>query len=211
MEESPSPKNYGTWVNANQNDTMEIPHLSSRLQKWLNCRRLNYSCGPASTLSKILGNSAMTLTPIGGDDFNPCLTPEKSSLKVNFPLHYVESTLKSSMFSGNILERDISESHELEDVASEDYEEIEFSVKKLSLASTSSLESHQSNFATLLAVCGQSVPSSFQDVFSKYWYVPCFLYTCLCMSISFFVIFHDASKQRHVLHMHLIRLSLSRL
>ncbi|GMN44113.1 hypothetical protein TIFTF001_013304 [Ficus carica] len=168
MEESPSPKNYGTWVSANQNDTMEIPHLSSRLQKWLNCRRLNYSCGPASTLSKILGNSAMTLTPIGGDDFNPCLTPEKLSLKVNFPLHCVESTLKSSMVSGNILERDISESHELEDMASEDCEEIEFSVKKLSLASTSSLESHQSNFATLLAVCGQSVPSSFQDVFSKY-------------------------------------------
>ncbi|EXB57536.1 hypothetical protein L484_022641 [Morus notabilis] len=154
-EESPSPKNYGTWVRANQNDSVAIPHLSSRLQKWLKCKRLNHSCGPTSTLSKILGTPSMTLTPIGGDDFDPfCLksTPKKSSIKVGLPLHYVEST-----------------SNEMEDVANESCEDIEFAVKKFSLASTSPLHSYQSNqFATLLAVCGQSVPTTFQDVFSKY-------------------------------------------
>ncbi|KAF4359357.1 hypothetical protein G4B88_024024 [Cannabis sativa] len=154
LEESPSPKVFGTWAGANNTDSVALTHLSTRLNKWLICRNLNYSCGPSSTLSKILGTPSVKLEPIDCGNIDPenMKTPEKSSAKGTSRLPCAEIT-----------------SHKVEDVGNESFEELEASVKKLSLASTSSSDALQFNpFATLLAVCEQSVPSKFQDVFSKY-------------------------------------------
>lgn len=176
LEESPSPKNFGTWAMANQPDTVAIPHLCSRLEKWLYSKKLN-PYGPSSTLSKILGTPAIITEAIGDNDFDSSnlKTPEKSSLKVSSHLHLVESRFKSSSIDKNVLERDIFKSPEThaKGVGNECCGDIEFSVKKLSLASTSTAldTEHLDPFAALLAVCGQSAPSKFQDVFSKYWLV----------------------------------------
>ncbi|XP_062081741.1 serine/threonine-protein kinase haspin homolog isoform X2 [Humulus lupulus] len=156
LEESPSPKNFGTWAGVNQTDSVALTHLSTRLNKWLICKNLNYSCGPSSTLSKILGTPSITLGPLDCDnlDSEKMKTPEKSSAKACSRLPHAETTSKS---------------YKVEDVGNEGSEELEASVKKLSLASTSSSDAVQFNpFATLLAVCEQSVPFKFQDVFSKY-------------------------------------------
>ncbi|PON98252.1 Tyrosine-protein kinase [Trema orientale] len=156
LEESPSPKKFGTWAGANQTDVVAMTHLSTRLNNWLISKKLNYSCGPSSTLSKILGTPSITQEPIGYDDFDSLSmrTPEKSSVKISSHLPYVEITSKS---------------HKMEDVGKEGSEDLEVAVKKLSLASASSSDAdHFNPFTTLLAVCEQSVPSKFQDVFSKY-------------------------------------------
>lgn len=174
LEESPSPKNFGTWAIANQTDIVAIPHLSSRLEKWLISKKLN-PYGPSSTLSKILGTPAMATETIDEEDFKllNLKTPEKYSLEVSSRVHSFESRLKSNFTDRNVLERDIIKSHKThaKGVENESCEDIGLAVKKLSLASTStSLETdHLDPFAALLAVCGQSTPSKLQDVFSKYW------------------------------------------
>lgn len=173
LEESPSPKKYGTWAIGNQTD-VAIPHLSSRLEKWLISKKLN-PYGPSSTLSKILGTPAKGPETIDEEDFDflNLNTTERSSFKVSSQLHSFESRLKSNLTDRNVLERDIIKSHKIDTkgVGNESCEDIEFAVKKLSLASTStsSETDHLDPFAALLAVCGQSTPSKFQDVFSKYW------------------------------------------
>lgn len=180
LEESPSPNNFSTWAMGNQTDNVAIPHLCSRLEKWLYSKKLN-PYGPSSTLSKILRTPAIAMEPISDNNFDlsNLKTPEKSSLKVSSNLHLVESIFKSSLIGGKDLEKDFVKSQETHGngVGNECCEDIEFSVKKLSLASTStSLDiDHLDPFAALLAVCGQSAPLKFQDVFSKYWLVSCFL------------------------------------
>ncbi|PON69588.1 Serine/threonine protein kinase [Parasponia andersonii] len=156
LEESPSPKKFGTWARANQTDVVAMTHLSTRLNNWLISKKINYSCGPSSTLSKILGTPSITQEPKCYDDFDSLSmrTPEKSSVKISSHLPYVKITSKS---------------HKMEDVGKESSEDLEVAIKKLSLASTSSSDAdHFNPFTTLLAVCEQSVPSKFQDVFSKY-------------------------------------------
>ncbi|KAI3417296.1 Protein kinase domain-containing protein [Psidium guajava] len=158
LEESPSPKKSGTWVVGNQTDTV-IPHLSSRLEKWLISKKLNHGCGPSSTLSKILETSAM---PSGVK----LETPIQSLMQIN-------SSMCPSLVCKNDLER---QGHsqlsklELKDVAEESCKDLEAAFRKLSLASTcdTSDGDHWNPFAALLAVCGQTAPSTLVDVFSKF-------------------------------------------
>ncbi|XP_030551714.1 serine/threonine-protein kinase haspin homolog isoform X2 [Rhodamnia argentea] len=158
LEESPSPKKSGTWVVGNQTDTV-IPHLSSRLEKWLISKKLNHSFGPSSTLSKILETSAM---PSGAK----LETPSQSLPRIN-------STMCPSLVCKNDLKRhghsQLSKL-ELKDVADESCKDLETAVRKLSLASTcDTSDGDQWNpFAALLAVCGQTAPSTLVDVFSKF-------------------------------------------
>ncbi|KAE8681253.1 hypothetical protein F3Y22_tig00111332pilonHSYRG00028 [Hibiscus syriacus] len=49
----PITKQFGTWATGNQTVPDPIPLISSRLEKWLLSKNLNFSCGPSSTLSKI--------------------------------------------------------------------------------------------------------------------------------------------------------------
>ncbi|KAG2695927.1 hypothetical protein I3843_07G034600 [Carya illinoinensis] len=174
LEESPSPKNFSTWAMGTQTNNIAIPHLSSRLEKWLISRKLNHTCGPSSTLSKILETPAMPLEPICGNDLNPSnlRTPEKSSMKTNSQLLAVHSRLCSILVDKDALERDHNSQYRNLVSGSEGQgccEDLEVAVKKLSLASTSvSFDSDQLDpFAALLAVCGQPSPSKLKDVFSN--------------------------------------------
>ncbi|XP_042986441.1 serine/threonine-protein kinase haspin homolog isoform X2 [Carya illinoinensis] len=174
LEESPSPKNFSTWAMGTQTNNIAIPHLSSRLEKWLISRKLNHTCGPSSTLSKILETPAMPLEPICGNDLNPSnlRTPEKSSMKTNSQLLAVHSRLCSILVDKDALERDHNSQYRNLVSGSEGQgccEDLEVAVKKLSLASTSvCFDSDQLDpFAALLAVCGQPSPSKLKDVFSN--------------------------------------------
>ncbi|KAK3441443.1 hypothetical protein EUGRSUZ_B01816 [Eucalyptus grandis] len=153
LEESPSPKKSGTWVVGNQTDSFVIPHLSSRLEKWLISKKLNHGCGPSSTLSKILETPAM----FSGAKLE---TPSGSLLQNN-------SSMCPSLICKNDLERHVHSQLIKLELKDEDLEE---AVRKLSLASTcdTSEGDNWNPFTALLAVCGQTAPSNFVDVFSKF-------------------------------------------
>ncbi|KAF2307342.1 hypothetical protein GH714_026480 [Hevea brasiliensis] len=175
LEESPSPKHFGTWATDNQTDTSSIPYLSSRLEKWLISKKLNSSSAPSTTLSKLLETPAMPLETICDNDFSAAnlKTPEKSSLKINSSLHSVQSRINAYLLSKYVSERK-SDSQTIRTMLTitddEGCKDIEAAVKKLSLASTSTSLDHDyvDPFSSLLAICGQSVPSTLLDVFSKY-------------------------------------------
>ncbi|XWS64411.1 hypothetical protein CRYUN_Cryun05aG0002300 [Craigia yunnanensis] len=82
LEESPSTKHFGTCATGNQTVTDPIPHVSSRLEKWLFSKKINFSCGPSTTLSKILETPAAQMDSIYSDglDFSSLRTPEKCNL-----------------------------------------------------------------------------------------------------------------------------------
>ncbi|KAJ9186043.1 hypothetical protein P3X46_005598 [Hevea brasiliensis] len=175
LEESPSPKHFGTWATDNQTDTSSIPYLSSRLEKWLISKKLNSCSAPSTTLSKLLETPAMPLETICDNDFSAAnlKTPEKSSLKINSSLHSVQSRINAYLLSKYVSERK-SDSQTIRTMLTitddEGCKDIEAAVKKLSLASTSTSLDHDyvDPFSSLLAICGQSVPSTLLDVFSKY-------------------------------------------
>ncbi|KAG4111664.1 hypothetical protein ERO13_D13G116600v2 [Gossypium hirsutum] len=141
LEESPSPKHFGTWATGNQTVTDPIPHVSSRLEKWLFSKKINFSCGPSTTLSKILETPAAPMDPIytSGLDLSSVKTPEKFS-----PVSVID--------------------------ADQGCEDIDAAIKKLSLASksTSSHLDRIDPFTSLLGICEQPEPMKFLDLFSKY-------------------------------------------
>ncbi|KAH8490656.1 hypothetical protein H0E87_022977 [Populus deltoides] len=99
------------------------------------------------------------------------ITPEKPVLKTNSKPHSVQSRIKSYLPSKDVLKRNsLSQKSSSMLVCDEGCEGIEGAIKKLSLASTSTLSDHDYGdpFAALLAVCGQSVPLTLLEVFSKY-------------------------------------------
>ncbi|XP_021830465.1 serine/threonine-protein kinase haspin homolog [Prunus avium] len=163
LEESPSPKPT-TWVAGNQTDTVALPKLCSPLDKWL-FKKLNFTFEPSSTLSKILQTSTMRpipSEPIGGNNLkSSSLKTPKNSSKVNSRLPSAQSRFELSLVDGSVLET-------VPDVGNDGCEDIVASVKKLSLASSSSDSEDLDPFRALLAVCGQSVPLKFRDVFSSY-------------------------------------------
>ncbi|KAF5729236.1 serine/threonine-protein kinase haspin [Tripterygium wilfordii] len=166
LEESPSPKKFGTWVGSeNQTDDVAISYLSSRLEKWLMSKKLNNNCGPSSTLSKILGVPPMRLESVDDDDLDSLnlKTPEKSSSH--------SKSINSSLLEKCVLRMDINLEKRNKVLVNEHVnccEDIETAVKKLSLASASVPFAHDHPFSALLAVCGQSAPSKLLEVFSKY-------------------------------------------
>ncbi|KAK2634612.1 hypothetical protein Ddye_029404 [Dipteronia dyeriana] len=176
LEESPSPKRFGTWTMGNQSDNVAITHLCSRLEKWLISKKLNYSCGSSSTLSKILETPSTTLKPIKREDFDASFlgTPEKSSPKITTGLQSIQSRPDKNITNKDVPQRDfISLSNELlVSVKEVSCEDIEVVVKKLSLASTSAALDldHVNPFAALLSVCDQLAPAKLLDVLSKYCY-----------------------------------------
>lgn len=141
LEESPSPKNFGTWAMGNQSVTDLVPLVSSRLEKWLFSKKLNFSCGPSSTLSKILETPAAPLDSIYSDDLDSSRlrTPEKSI------------QISASSVDGGC-------------------EDINAAIKKLSLVTSSDLDGVDP-FSALLEICQQLAPLRFFELFSKYWLV----------------------------------------
>ncbi|KAK8545933.1 hypothetical protein V6N12_026742 [Hibiscus sabdariffa] len=152
LEESPSPKHFGTWATGNQTIPDPIPHVSSRLEKWLLSKKINFSCGPSSTLSKILETPApMDLSYNDGLDFSIVKTPEKCG-----PV---------SASDGDQVCEDIINSSD----GDQGCEDINASIRKLSLASTTTTSLDCIDpFTALLGLCEQSAPLQFLDLFSKY-------------------------------------------
>ncbi|GLT88464.1 hypothetical protein SLE2022_064890 [Rubroshorea leprosula] len=174
LEESPSPKNFGTWAMGNKRDIIPIPHLTSRLEKWLISKKLNYSGGPSSTLSKIFETPASMETICEHDfDSSNLRTPEKSSCKVNLGLHSVQNNIHEGLVNTDVLENDVDSQKSnttLVSAGDEGCEAIEAEVRKLSLtsASTSLDLDHVDPFSKLLEICQQTTPSKLLDVFAKY-------------------------------------------
>ncbi|KAK8994254.1 hypothetical protein V6N11_045353 [Hibiscus sabdariffa] len=152
LEESPSPKHFGTWATGNQTVPDPIPHVSSRLEKWLLSKKINFSCGPSSTLSKILETPAAPMDLSYTDDleFSIVKTPEKGG-----PV---------SASDGDQVCEDINASD-----GDQGCEDINASIRKLSLASTPTTSLDPIDpFTALLGICEQSAPLQFLDLFSKY-------------------------------------------
>nr|VDD08065.1 unnamed protein product [Brassica rapa] len=164
VEESPSPKtkNASTWINGEQ-VVPEVPHLATRLEKWLISKKLNRPCGPSSTLSKILETSHSTtrLEPILDDDALDALalgTPESASNSSIFRL--IQS-------GGDSL--DAEDAPSVRKIKTEEID-LEDELKRLSLTSdlASSHLDYEKPFLDLLSACGQMRPSNFMEVFSKF-------------------------------------------
>ncbi|KAH8490708.1 hypothetical protein H0E87_023014 [Populus deltoides] len=117
--------------------------------------------------------SLASMSTLSDHDLNivDLITPENPDLKTNSKMHSVQSRIKSYLQSIDVLERNsLSQKSSSMLVCDEGCEGIEGAIKKLSLASTSTLSDHDYGdpFAALLAVCGQSVPLTLLEVFSKY-------------------------------------------
>ncbi|ESW35288.1 hypothetical protein PHAVU_001G222600 [Phaseolus vulgaris] len=167
LEESPSPKK-NTWITDDLKQEGPMPTICSRLEKWLHSKRLNSSCGPSSTLSKILDASSTRLEGIQDIDFS---TPELRTLEPTEKSNSLQ-TIKTGDRKTSV-ENDIHLQQTNEKMlfaqSGEGCENIDAAVKKLSLISTSSSidNDHISPFSALLAICGQSAPSLLQDIFSS--------------------------------------------
>ncbi|KAG5391052.1 hypothetical protein IGI04_032593 [Brassica rapa subsp. trilocularis] len=178
VEESPSPKtkNASTWINGEQ-VVPEVPHLATRLEKWLISKKLNRPCGPSSTLSKILETSHSTtrLEPILDDDALDALalgTPESASNSSIFRL--IQSGGDSLDAEDAPVTKIKAEEIEFEDesvrkIKTEEID-LEDELKRLSLTSdlASSHLDYEKPFLDLLSACGQMRPSNFMEVFSKF-------------------------------------------
>ncbi|RWR76366.1 serine/threonine-protein kinase haspin isoform X1 [Cinnamomum micranthum f. kanehirae] len=184
MEESPSPKNLGTWAVGTQNAHV-VHDLSSILERWMISKRLTCGHMPSGLLAKIWETPILSTgsTNIDVSDSSSEKTPEKTS-KISFKSIYLSSihekqterhTLSQESDIINVLNKihidgagSVRDSHEGTEVLAEgdiDFEDL--GIKKLSL--TSSLgEDYRDAFAKLLMVCGQSVPSRLSEVFSQY-------------------------------------------
>lgn len=146
----------------------EMPHLSTRLEKWLISKKLNRACGPSSTLSKILENSTTRLEPICDDD------DAFDSLASNTSVFRLIQSCDDSLAAEDVPVRKIkTEEIDLEDELKQEID-LEDELKRLSL--TSDLISphldFEKSFIDLLSACGQIQPSNFMEAFSKFWYGP---------------------------------------
>lgn len=142
----------------------EMPHLSTRLEKWLIAKKFNRACGPSSTLSKIFENSSTRLESICDNEASVSLalkTPEKSSAS-NTSVFRLIPSCDNSLAAEDVPVRKIkTEAIDLED-----------ELKQLSLTSDliSTHLDFDKSFLDLLSACGQRQPSNFMEAFSNFWY-----------------------------------------
>ncbi|KAK3025045.1 hypothetical protein RJ639_043323 [Escallonia herrerae] len=175
LEESPSPKKSGTWTTGIQYDKIVLSHLSSALEKWLITKKLNFSCGPSGSLSKILETPALREAYRRGYGFgsSSSKTPEIAPLQIHSGLHSVLNRFDSSVVGKDVFARRISSrksSQEIQDLDEEGCQDIEAGVRNLCLTSQhSSLDGlYLDPLVALLTVCGMSAPSTLLEVFSDY-------------------------------------------
>lgn len=162
LEASPSPNKSSTWTMGEQ-VVPEMPHLSTRLEKWLISKKLNHDCSPSSTLSKILENSATRQESICDNDAFDSLTlktPDKSSAG-NTSVFRLIPSCDDSLAAEDVPVRKIK----MEEIDLKD------ELKRLSLTSNliSTHLDFDKSFLDLLSACGQTQPSNFMEAFSKFW------------------------------------------
>ncbi|PKI53069.1 hypothetical protein CRG98_026530 [Punica granatum] len=161
LEESPSPKKSSTWVVGNQTDLAALPPLSTRLERWLMSKRLNFTGEPSSTLSKILESPAIETN---------LETPRLASQHICSGAHSILKSIDPSSMNKSYVQiyTNMEKGRlDLKDTGDDSHKDLDAAIKKLSLASASDSD-FLDPFTQLLAVCGQSAPTGFLDVFSKY-------------------------------------------
>ncbi|CAI0552017.1 unnamed protein product, partial [Linum tenue] len=164
LEESPSPKHISTWVATNEADAAAaVQPVSSRLPNWLISHNFNSDSNLSTTLSKILETPAVrSANGVGGFKLK---APEKSASNIRSYKHSTLARIHAYLEDQFVAQTDSGE----ETMSGDGCRDIEAAIKKLSLASTSSLDLDFADpFPALLAYCGQSAPSTLLDVFSNY-------------------------------------------
>ncbi|KAI3770900.1 hypothetical protein L6452_02048 [Arctium lappa] len=172
LEESPSPQNK-TWVMGMKN-SIAASHISSVLKKWLLTQKLNYSCEPSASLSRILETPGLSRGDSIHDDVLefPSLKTFETTSGATAGVKSNHSKYNSSLI-GDVLERHTSSTKRIEEIqttSEKDSQDIEVAIRTLSLSSQNSLldEQRWDPLLSLLAVCGQSSPSTFSDVLFEY-------------------------------------------
>lgn len=173
LEESPSPQKK-TWVMGTKNSVV-ASHISTVLKKWLLTQKLNRSCEPSASLSRILETPGLSRDSIHGGvlEFPSLKTCLETNSGATTGVKSNHSKYNSSLIGDNVLERHTSSTkrtEEIQTVSEKDSEDIEVAIRNLSLSSLNSLldEQRWDPLLALLAVCGQSSPSTFSDVLSEY-------------------------------------------
>ncbi|KAI3509046.1 hypothetical protein L1887_24070 [Cichorium endivia] len=152
LEESPSPQ-CKTWVMGNKNYVTQS-HISSVLKKWLLSHKPDRSCGPSTSLSRILDTPGDSIHIHDG-------VLDLSSLKASLE--------PQTSFTSNHNLGSHTRFEETENTGEKGSEEVEYAIRNLSLSSHNSFNEQQWDpLSALLAVCGQSSPSTFSDVLSQY-------------------------------------------
>lgn len=172
LEESPSPQKK-TWVMGTKN-SVAASHISSVLKKWLLTQKLNCSCEPSASLSRILETPGLSRDSIHDDvlEFSCLKTCFETTSGATAGVKSNHSKYSSSLI-GDVLERRTFSTKRIEEIqttSEKDSQDIEVAVRNLSLSSQNSLldEQRWDPLLALLAVCGQSSPSTFSEVLSEY-------------------------------------------
>ncbi|KAF3793275.1 Serine/threonine-protein kinase haspin [Nymphaea thermarum] len=188
VEESPSPKNLGRWVQEHGEKQMRLQDMRSAfhpvLRKWLRKQPVSYG---SASLTDILETQLTPKHDLGdaessevSDSCSDKLmhqgsssislgcgkTGEESSPSLDNIIRS-SSIVAQSKGKGNVKKvQDVTENGECEN----DEKELEVAVERLSLYSSSSSScQHVNAFTKLLKLCGQSSPSTLSDAFSEFW------------------------------------------
>ncbi|OMO86240.1 Glycoside hydrolase, family 17 [Corchorus capsularis] len=173
LEESPSPKN--SWVVGNRSITEPIPHVSSRLEKWLS-KKLNLCCEPSSTLSKILETPSTLMDPTYISDWDSTPATSKDPTYIS-DQDSTSATLKDPIYISDDQDSGLTTPEKCNKISTssadegfKDVKDIDAAIRKLSLASTATSVDIDcvDSFASLLEICKQSTPLKLLDLFSKY-------------------------------------------
>ncbi|XP_031486957.1 serine/threonine-protein kinase haspin homolog isoform X2 [Nymphaea colorata] len=190
VEESPSPKNLGRWVQEPGEKQMRLQDMRSAfhpvLRKWLRKQPVSYG---SASLTDILESQLTPKHDLGDAEssevsdscsdklMHQCSnsislgcgkTGEENSPSIDNIIRS-SSIVAQSKGKGNVKKvQDVTENGECEN----DEKEIEVAVERLSLYSSSSSScQHVNAFTKLLKLCGQSSPSTLSDAFSEFCHI----------------------------------------
>ncbi|RXH82110.1 hypothetical protein DVH24_036451 [Malus domestica] len=178
LVESPSPKPT-TWVAGNQADAAALPKLCSPLDKGNFNEKLpinGYSKSSISLLPllahclryyKLQPFDLCLWNPLGRNFTSSSLKTWQNYSKFSSRLPYTQSIFDFSSAEFCVCESGTIKS--MADAGNDGCEDIEASVKKLSLGSSSSDSKQLDPFGALLRLCGQSAPLKFGVMFFTYW------------------------------------------
>ncbi|KAL5700643.1 non-specific serine/threonine protein kinase [Ranunculus cassubicifolius] len=174
-EESPSPKNFGTWNMGAQISQFPLTDVSSRLGKWLASKKLDYSVGPSARLSNILETPSVPLESICSESSEPSSerTPERASKPTSLGFSSLNCRLDSDLMNLDVIEEHTFSPNgnmRAVNLGNEGSKDLEEDFRRLSMSPqlAVSIEEHQDPYITLLKVCKQSAPSTLLDVLSQY-------------------------------------------
>jgi serine/threonine-protein kinase haspin len=163
MEESPSPKNFGTWTRGIEQNII-VHDLSAILERWKISKIAR--CATSSPLFNIME------TPLVPSVLSNCSTDNYSDKSFKTPEKDRESgmhPMRRTIPSGSTINC-------LKNISGETSIDTSFSELKIkdepARTSIPSLSGEAlTAFAQLLMVCGQSVPATLAEVLSAYWCV----------------------------------------